>query len=364
MSQAAPDPSSPESSSAGPGSRRMLQFGGWAAGIALLLGGMLLGLRIGGGDFQIPFSEIFRWLGGGGIDPQHEVVLRALRLPRVIMAVTAGGVLASAGVVYQALLRNPLAEPYTLGVSGGATVGAALAITLAGTFGWSSLSQGLPLLVAAALMGAGFAIGLIYLIARSAARFSAATIVLAGVTLNLIFASFLLLLQYIADYTQIYDMIRWMMGGLDVSARDHWIVGPISLGGWTVVFASVRALDLIAVDPVSAATLGVRVERVRWRLLLAVSVMTGCVVAYCGPIGFVGLIVPHSVRMALGASHRVVVPASIIAGGLFLLACDTLAQNLLEAQEVPVGIITSMLGGPFFVYLLLRRRGGAEGWGD
>lgn len=364
MSLSASDASSGASGSPGSGRRGPGRLAGWAGGLALLLAGMLLGLRIGGGDFRIPFGEIFRWLGGGQIDAQHEVVLRALRLPRVVMAVTAGGVLASSGVVYQALLRNPLAEPYTLGVSGGATVGAALAITMAGAFGWTSISQGLPLLAAAALMGAGFAIGLIYLIARSSARFSASTIILAGVTLNLIFGSFLLLLQYIADYTQIYDMIRWMMGGLDVSARDYWVVGPISLAGWAVVFASLRALDLIAVDPVSAATLGVRVERVRWRLLLAVSVMTGCVVAYCGPIGFVGLIVPHSVRMALGASHRVVLPASIIAGALFLLACDTLAQNILDAQEVPVGIITSMLGGPFFVYLLLRRRGGARGWGD
>jgi iron complex transport system permease protein len=337
---------------------------GWTGGLFILALGMLFGLRIGGGDFRIPMSEILLWLRGGTIDPQHEVVLRALRAPRVIMGVTAGGVLASAGAVYQALLRNPLAGPYTLGVSGGATVGAALAITLAGALGASTISAGLPLLAAAALTGAGFAIGLIYLIARSAARFSASTIVLAGVTLNLIFGSCLLLLQYIADYTQIYDMIRWMMGGLDVSTRDYWVIGPISLAGWAVVFASLRELDLIAVDPVSAATLGVRVERVRWRLLLTVSLMTGCVVAYCGPIGFVGLIVPHSVRMALGASHRVVLPASIIGGGLFLLACDTLAQNLLEAQEVPVGIITSMLGGPFFVYLLLRRRGGVEGWGD
>lgn len=348
----------------GRGSVNLRALAGWTVGVLVLLFGMLLALRIGGGDFRIPFSEIFVWLLGGTIDDQHEVVLRALRLPRVVMAVIAGGVLASAGAVYQALLRNPLAGPYTLGVSGGATVGAALAITLGGAFGWSSVSAGLPLLAAAALMGAGFAIALIYLIARSAAHFSASTIVLAGVTLNLIFGSFLLLLQYIADYTQIYDMIRWMMGGLDVASRDYWVIAPISLAGWAVVFASLRELDLIAVDPVSAATLGVRVERVRWRLLLTVSLMTGCVVAYCGPIGFVGLIVPHSVRMTLGASHRIVLPASIIGGGLFLLACDTLAQNLLQAQEVPVGIITSMLGGPFFVYLLLRRRGGAEGWGD
>jgi iron complex transport system permease protein len=346
----------------GGGSGRRLA---WLAGsVAVLLLGMFVGLRIGGGDFRIASGEILRWLLGGDIDPQHELVLRALRLPRVIMAVIAGGVLASAGAVYQALLRNPLAEPYTLGVAGGATVGAALAITLAGAFGWASMFQGLPLLAAAALMGAAFATTLIFLIARSAGRFSPSTIVLAGVTMNLIFGSFLLLLQYIADYTQIYDMIRWMMGGLDVSSRDYWVIGPIALAGWVVVFASLRELDLIAVDPVSAATLGVRVEPVRWRLLLTVSLMTGCVVAYAGPIGFVGLIVPHSVRMAIGASHRRLLPVSIVAGGLFLLACDTLAQNLLANQEVPVGIITSMLGGPFFVYLLLRKRGGAEGWGD
>lgn len=337
---------------------------GGAAAAALLIAGIFAGLRVGGGDFTITSREILTWLTGGTIDAQHEVVLRVLRLPRVLMGLVAGGVLASAGVVYQAVLRNPLAEPYTLGVSGGATVGAALAITTAGALGWTSVAQGLPLLAAAALTGAAFAVVLIYLIASSAGRFSASTIILAGVTLNLIFSSFLLLLQYIADYTQIYDMIRWMMGGLDVSSRDYWIIAPMALAGWAVVFVSVRELDLIAVDPTTAATLGVRVERVRWRLLLVVSLMTGCVVAYAGPIGFVGLIVPHSVRMVLGAPHRRVLPASIVVGGLFLLACDTLAQNLLENQEVPVGIITSVIGGPFFVWLLLRRRGGAEGWGD
>ena len=120
-----------------------------------------------------------------------------------------------------------------------------------------------------------------------------------------------------------------------------------------------RELDLIAVDPIAAATMGVRVEAARWRLLLAASLMTGCVVAFAGPIGFVGLIVPHCVRMTLGAAHERVVPASIVAGGLFLLACDILAQNVLAEADIPLGVITAMLGGPFFLFLLLRRGGGA-----
>lgn len=333
-------------------------------GLVILLAGMFLGVRIGSGEFSISSSEIIRWLLGREIDAQHQIVLRSLRGPRVLLAVLSGGVLATAGVVYQALLRNPLAGPYTLGVSGGATFGAVLAIALSGGIQQGFAASGLPVVSVSALVGAGFAIGLIYFITRSAQRFSTSTIVLAGVTLNLIFASLILLLQYLADFTQVYQMIRWMMGGLDIDFRDYWFLFPVSLLGWGFVLFSLRELDLLAVDPLAAATLGVKVESIRWRLLVVVSLMTGAVVAFIGPIGFVGLIVPHTVRMFVGASHRRVLPISIIAGGLFLMACDTLAQNILGTEEIPVGVITSMIGGPFFVFLLLRGKGSASTWGD
>ncbi len=339
---------------------------GWAVGLAALAGGILFALRIGGGAIEITWAEVFRWALGGEIDPTRAQALATLRLPRALMAAVSGATLATAGAVYQALLRNPLAEPYTLGVSGGATFGAVVAIALAGRLGpagaaWLSL----PVVSAAALAGAGTAIVLVYILARSAGRFSSSTIILAGITLNLVFASLILLVEYLADYTQVYEMIRWMMGGLDiVGYRDFQIVGPVAAIGLATIFLAVGELDLLAVDPLAAATLGVRVERARWRLLLAASLMTGCVVAFAGPIGFVGLIVPHCVRMALGAPHGRVMPACVVAGALFLIACDTLAQNVLGDEELPVGVITAMLGGPFFVFLLFRHARAGPGWGD
>lgn len=332
---------------------------------AVLLISIALALKIGSGSIAITWGEIFDWMIGRPIDELHARVLGQIRMPRVLMGTVAGAILACAGVVFQALLRNPLAGPYTLGVSGGATLGAVIAISAAGSLGYSARLQSLPVISVSALSGAAVAITLIYVLARSASRFSTATIILAGMTLNLIFASLILLLEYLADYTQVYQMIRWMMGGLDVVGfGDFRLLGPVAVIGLAVIARSMRDLDLISFDPVTAATLGVRVETIRWRLLLTASLMTGCVVAFAGPIGFVGLIVPHCVRLVVGARHARVLPASVVVGAVFLLACDTLAQNILAEVELPVGIITAMLGGPFFVFLLLRRPGGTVVWGD
>lgn len=333
----------------------------WLVGLALLGAGMIFALKIGGGSLHVSWGAIWSWATGGLVEERDAQVLAKVRLPRVIMAVLTGSILASAGVVYQALLRNPLADPYTLGVSGGATFGAVLAITFATTLGWNAYASAIPVISLAALGGAVLAVAAIYLIARSWGLFSTSTLILAGVTLNLVFGSMILLMQYFADYTQVYQMIRWMMGGLDVVGyRDFLVVGPVAAAGFALLIRHMRDLDLISVDPVTAASLGVRVEPVRRRLLAAASLMTGAVVAMTGPVGFVGLIVPHVVRLLTGAGHRRVLPGSMLLGALFLLACDVLAQNLLPSEELPVGVITSMVGGPFFVYLLLRsrRRGG------
>lgn len=338
--------------------RRIAPF---LAGLALLFVGMLLALKIGGGSLEISWREIFDWARGATIEDRDAQVLAMVRLPRVLMAVLTGAILASAGVVYQALLRNPLADPYTLGVSGGATFGAVLAISFATALGRNAYAMPIPIISLSALGGAILAITAIYFIARSWGLFSTSTLILAGVTLNLVFGSMILLLQYFADYTQVYEMIRWMMGGLDVVGyHDFLVVGPVAVVGFALLIRHMRDLDLISVDPVTAASLGVRVEPVRRILLISASLMTGAVVAMTGPVGFVGLIVPHVVRLLAGAGHRRVLPASMLLGALFLLACDSLAQNLLSGEELPVGVVTSMLGGPFFVWLLLRsrRRGG------
>ncbi len=336
-------------------------------GFSMLLAGILVALKIGSGAIEISWGELMRWSVGKSIDPDHSAVLGSVRLPRVLMAAMVGGILACAGTIYQALLRNPLADPYTLGVSGGATFGAVLAIAITAGLGRNAYLQSVPTVSFAALAGAMLAVMFIDRLARSWGMFSTSALILAGVTLNMVFSSLILLVEYFSDYTQVYKMIRWMMGGLDVIGyRDFILLAPLAFAGWSATLFHARDLDLLAVDPATAASLGVRVARVRWILLLAASLMTGAVVAMAGPIGFVGLIVPHSVRMAAGASHRRVVPLSILVGALFLLACDTLAQNILKqgdlALELPVGVITSLFGGPFFVYLLLKRRDRATTW--
>jgi iron complex transport system permease protein len=330
----------------------------YVAGAVAVAAGMLVALRIGSGAIEIGWSEIFAWIGGREIDELHANVLANIRMPRIILAVATGGVLSLAGIVYQAILRNPLADPYTLGVSGGATLAAVSAVAFVPASGAVMTST-------SALAGAALAILLIYAIGRLWGGFSTSALILAGVALNMVFASLILFIQYFSDFTQIYEMIRWMMGGLDiVGYGDFALMAPVAAGGFAMIALAARELDLLAVDPVTAASLGVRVTAVRWRMLLAASLMTGCVVALAGPIGFVGLIVPHCVRMVLGAGHARVIPVSIAVGALFLLACDTLAQNILGDEELPVGIITSVFGGPFFIYLLLRRRKNAPIWAD
>lgn len=335
----------------------------------------LAALRIGGGSVNVSWSELMTWLLGGEIDPLRAEVLGVVRLPRVLMALLAGAILASTGGVYQALLRNPLADPYTLGVSGGATLGAVLAIaarSLAVRLSDDPASSPVvaimdrfPMLSLWALAGAVGTIILIHLVARIWGMTSTSTLILAGVTLNMIFGSLILLLEYFADYTQVYQMIRWMMGGLDVVGYgDFGPLVPLAAAAFAVQLLTMRDLDLVSVDPAAALTLGVNVVRLRWLLLISASLATGGAVALVGPIGFVGLIVPHCVRILLGASHFRVLPWSMVCGGVFLLACDLLAQNLLGEVELPVGIITSILGGPFFIWLLIRSGGGTRGWID
>jgi iron complex transport system permease protein len=339
-------------------------------GTLVLLAGMLIALRIGGGSIPITWKDILDWMLGRPMNDMHRDVIQTVRLPRILMAALAGAVLSCSGGIYQALLRNPLADPYTLGVAGGATLGAVLALALSETLGRNVYLQSVPVVALAALAGGALTMLLIDLIARRITEGSfltSSTLILAGVTINMVFASLILLIQYFADYTQVYAMIRWMMGGLDVVGyRDFVLLAPLGILGFALAFRHARDLDLIAVDPVTAASLGVRVEVVRRRLLMSASLMTAAVVALAGPIGFVGLIVPHAARMALGASHRRVIPACLLAGALFLIACDTLAQNILRisggSAELPVGVITSMLGGPFFLYLLLRRNRAAAPW--
>lgn len=285
-----------------------------------------------------------------GLDAQ--ILLRA-RLPRVLFGAVVGAALAASGVVFQAILRNPLASPFTLGISGGASLGAVLAIRL----GWETRLFGLSLLPLASFLGASAVAAVVYGLSASQRRFSPVTLLLSGVILNFVCSAGILLVHYFADFTQSFLMLRWTMGGLDVFEYGALLsVSPFVLIGGALMLYMSRYLNALSAGDEWAASRGLNVNRLISIEYLAASLVTGSVIAYSGPIGFVGLIVPHALRLLIGADHRLLLPLSMFTGAAFLVACDTVARTVLAPTELPVGIITAALGGPFFLWLLLGRK--------
>ncbi|MGD9127676.1 MAG: iron ABC transporter permease [Planctomycetia bacterium] len=298
-------------------------------------------------------------------------IILPYRLPRAVIGFLAGAGLATAGMTFQAMFRNPLATPFTLGVSSGAALGASVAIYCGARLEWliirlnllpesqtaSMYIARLGLQTVLAFVGAVGTIGLIYLITRIKRDMSTATMLLAGVALSYFFSSIILIFQYLGSYGEAFQMLRWVMGGLSgVSWPDDvFILGPFVLLASVVVWWFMHDLNLLTTGESLAASRGVNVERVKRWLFFVVSLMVGAVVAVCGPIGFVGLMSPHICRMIIGPDHRYLMPASWLFGGTFLVVCDTVARTAMAPTEFPVGIITALLGGPFFIWLLLRK---------
>jgi iron complex transport system permease protein len=275
-----------------------------------------------------------------------------LRIPRVLLAILVGASLSTVGAALQALFRNPLAEPFTLGVSGGGALGASVAIAL----GFGANVGGIPLVFLTAFAGAALFVAIVYRLASSGPVFLPGALLLAGVVLNLIAGAGVLMIQFITDYTRALQILRWMVGSLDVVGIDLvWRMALFLLPGMLLLLYSTRDLHLIAMDEESAAALGVDVRKVERTVYAASSLVVGVAVAVAGPIGFVGLIVPHAVRLALGEDLRIVIPCSMLLGAGFLVAADTLARTLLGASELPVGAITALVGGPLFLVLLARK---------
>lgn len=310
------------------------------ASLAVLLAAPLVGGGIG-------LDAVFHPLPH---DPAS-MIFWQIRLPRVLLGWIAGAGLAAAGMVFQAIFRNSLATPYTLGVSAGASLGAALGMRL----GLGGLLLGFSATNFGAIAGALAAIGLVYGLTRLRRECSTATMLLAGVAVNFLFASLILLIQYSADFYDTFRILRWLMGGLEMVGyaaplRALLVVAPIAL----VLALMTFELNLLTIGEELAISRGMAVARVRSGLFFLVSVMVGVVVSICGPIGFVGLMCPHICRLIVGADHRRLLPATILFGGAFLVVCDTAARTLFAPTELPVGIFTSLLGGPFFLWLLLK----------
>ena len=315
-----------------------------AAGAALLLAPTVGSTPI---SLSRAFDRSIPW--ADNVDAQ---IFFVARLPRVLAAGLVGGALAASGVVLQALLRNPLATPFTLGVSAGAALGAMLAIAAGLDLGALGVSS-VPL---ASFAGSMVATGLVYGLARSQSRgLSTNVLLLAGVTLNSFFSALILFVQYLADFTQTFRTVRWLMGDLDVGGYAPLVAAlPLVVAALIAFAVLARSLNLLSLGSDAAASRGGDGARAERLAFLSASLATGAAVSLAGPIGFIGIVVPHMVRLLVGSDHRLVLPASLFGGAAFLIACDLVARTALAPLELPVGVVTAMIGGPFFLWQLVR----------
>lgn len=291
------------------------------------------------------------------------IIFWQTRFPRVLAAFGCGAALAMAGVVFQAVLRNPLAEPYILGVSGGAALGKAIVLLLAGGF------QGMLIGMtnAGAFVGALAPIFVLHMLRRQRRLWSPETVLLAGVVMNVLASALLLLIQFFSDFTLVRQMFAWTLGGLDIVGYKPLVVlWPVVILGVVGLTWLGRAMNVLTLGTTMATHLGIDVRRVVTAAIWGAALLTAASVAVAGPIGFIGLIVPHILRTFVGSDHRCVIPLSAIYGGVFLLVCDFIGWRGLELlaqiglvhghpNEIPVGIITACIGGIFFLFLLFRR---------
>ena len=321
-------------------------FGGF------LVATMLVAPLVGSTTISLPrvFNRSIPF--GDNVDAQ---IFFISRLPRVLAAGVVGASLAAAGVVFQALLRNPLATPDTLGVSSGAALGAMIALTFhldVDLFGLSAV----PL---ASLLGSLGALGIVYALSTARRRgLSTTVLLLAGVTMTAFFSALILFTQYLADFTDTFRTVRWLMGMLDVGSYAPILaVMPLLIVAFVMFALLPRPLDLISLGRDAAGARGVDVVRAERMALVGGSLATGGAVSIGGPVAFIGIVVPHLVRLLVGSSdHRIVLPASTLFGAAFLVLCDLAARTIFSPLEIPVGIVTALIGGPFFLWLLLRQR--------
>ncbi len=332
----------------------------WLLGIGLS-GGLVatIGVTVAIGSTTVGWGEVYRVLGrhlfglGGPVDPIRDRIIWQLRLPRILLACLVGGGLSIVGVAMQTLVRNPLAEPYLLGISSGASAGASL-FYLGFLPPLLSKTLTMPL---AAFLGGLTSISLVYLVARDGPRLSVGRLLLAGVAMSALMASLTSFVTFSSpDPDKLRAVLFWLLGSLN---GTQWTELPIpalatTLGLGTLL-ALARPLDALLLGEEPAQSLGMPVESLKRGLIVLAALVTGTLVAVSGAIGFVGLIVPHAVRLLVGVPHRRLVPLSFLAGALFLCWADLAARTLLPGQELPVGILTALCGVPFFLVLLRRR---------
>lgn len=328
--------------------------------IVVLLVSIVLGIGIGA--ISIPPVEIARILlshvpglhnyFAKGWQPEHATIVLTMRFPRVLLAALVGAGLALAGSVFQGLFRNPMADPYVIGVSSGAALGAVVSILLQSLIN-VTMRFGIP---GFAFIFAVITILLVYNLAKVGGKAPVMNLILAGVAVNSVISALVSLCMFFSG-NQLHQVLFWLMGGFSGRGMDYvYIFIPYGVVGTFIIFVYARELNAMLLGEEPAQHLGVEVERVKRRLLIAAALLTGACVSVSGMIGFVGLVIPHIVRMILGPDHRTLLPAVALFGASFLLMADILARVIVAPGELPVGIVTSLIGGPFFIYLLRRQK--------
>lgn len=297
------------------------------------------------GAVEVTPAQALALLTGGDAPEQARLILLEIRLPRIALAALVGYALALGGVVFQAVLRNPLADPFILGVSSGSAFGALLGIALGLGFGF-----GVPAL---SFVGALVTVLLLLALGLRTIGSESSTILLTGVIINSFFTATIMFLLSITTDARLHAMLFWLYGDLSQTNHDQLaLVALVLLPASLILYGFTRHLNLLTAGEDTAMRLGMDVVRTKLVLLILVSLMIGAVVAFSGVIGFVGLIVPHLVRMACGPDHRRLIPLAALGGAAFLVAADTLARTLIAPSELPVGVISAFLGAPFFIFLL------------
>ena len=321
------------------------------AGYVLFFAGVILAAPLFGAETLDPRLVLDGFSGQGAVDAH---IFFQQRLPRVLLGACAGGGLALVGAIFQTVFRNPLAEPFTLGITGGAVVGAVAAISIPGLWiSWGPFST----VQIFALLGSGFTLSFLYVISRKPEGMSTNTLLLAGITVNIFSSGIILFFRYMVTPNLLVEIDRWLMGGIDIIGYNGLsTMLPFFLPAVWMLFPLGHALNTIVLGEELAMGYGVDVKSIHIKSFVGGGLLTAAVVSLAGPIGFVGLVVPHIVRRISGYDHRIVLPASFLTGGAFLVACDTLARTIIAPTEMPVGIITAIIGAPIFIRLLFKNQ--------
>ncbi len=295
------------------------------------------------------FACIFGSVDISELTSADKYILYNIRLPRVLMCIVAGATLAVCGGAYQAVFKNPLSDPYILGVSSGASLGASFAIVL----GLDALIIGVPLI---AFVFALLTVALIMKLSRVGNRMHTTTLILAGISFNFLFSAIISLIMFI-DREDMHKIYFWTMGSLSgIKYSDVIIVAFFTVFGYIMLRMLAKRMNALLLGDISAQSIGIDVEKTKKIILIVSTLMTSAVVSYCGVIGFVGLIVPHIIRLIVGGDNRKILPYSVFGGIIFMLLADILARTLASPNELPIGTITSIVGAPFFIYLLYNAK--------